>query len=271
MTYPLVRDLAADGFPVRLTCGVLGFSAQAFYAWNENPATLRDLEDAYAINAIINALGDDPVFSYRFLVNEPERAGIDIGEKRAWRLCFQQKLSSSNVKNGRKGKRPGPPVNDDLLRRDFTAAQPNRKWVTALHGNPTAEGKIYCCVIRDLFSNWIVGYAISDRMTADLAEAVLRVALARREPDEVVIVHADRGSQSCARSFKEARKAAGHQGSMGCVISAGDNTALESFGALCQRNVMNIGPWRTREELGYAITYGIEHTYKMRRRQFGPG
>ena len=43
MTYPLVRDLAAEGFPVRLTCGVLGFSAQAFYAWNKNPVTLLDL------------------------------------------------------------------------------------------------------------------------------------------------------------------------------------------------------------------------------------
>jgi hypothetical protein len=57
------------------------------------------------------------------------------------------------VKKGRKGKRPGPPVNDDLLRRDFTAAQPNRKWVTDLTEHPTAEGKVYCCAIKDLFSN----------------------------------------------------------------------------------------------------------------------
>ena len=28
MSYPLVRDLAAEGFPVRLTCGVLGFSTR---------------------------------------------------------------------------------------------------------------------------------------------------------------------------------------------------------------------------------------------------
>jgi hypothetical protein len=65
----------------------------------------------------------------------------------------QQKLWSTTVKKGRKGKRPGPPVNDDLLRRDFTAAQPNRKWVTDLTEHPTAEGKVYCCAIKDLFSN----------------------------------------------------------------------------------------------------------------------
>ena len=33
MMFPLVRDLAAEGIPVRLTCGVLGFSPQAFYKW----------------------------------------------------------------------------------------------------------------------------------------------------------------------------------------------------------------------------------------------
>ena len=33
MKFPLVQELVAEGFPVRLTCGVLGFSAQAFYKW----------------------------------------------------------------------------------------------------------------------------------------------------------------------------------------------------------------------------------------------
>ena len=79
MTYPLVRDLAAEGFPVRLTCRVLGFSTQAFYSWNKNPVSRRDLADAYAINVLIDAHGDDPAFGYRFLADELERAGVQIG------------------------------------------------------------------------------------------------------------------------------------------------------------------------------------------------
>ena len=46
MTYPLVRDLAAEGIPVRLTCGTLGFSPQAYYAWLAQPVTDRDWNDA---------------------------------------------------------------------------------------------------------------------------------------------------------------------------------------------------------------------------------
>ena len=46
MKFPLVRDLAAEGFPVRLTCGVLGFSPQAFYKWQADPVSTRDYENA---------------------------------------------------------------------------------------------------------------------------------------------------------------------------------------------------------------------------------
>jgi len=67
MSYPLVRDLAAEGIPVRLTCGVLGHSRQAYYAWAANPVSDRDLEDAHLTNALIDAHGDDPEFGYRFL------------------------------------------------------------------------------------------------------------------------------------------------------------------------------------------------------------
>jgi transposase InsO family protein len=105
------------------------------------------------------------------------------------------------------------------------------------------------------------------RRTGDLAVRALRAAIARRQPDGVVIVHADRGSQFRARSFRAVLVAAGLKGSMGRVASAGDNAAMESFWALLQRNVLDRHTWATREELRYAIVLWIEHTYNRRRRQ----
>jgi hypothetical protein len=202
---------------VRLTCGVLGFTAQSYYAWLANPVSHRDLEDAHLTNALIDAHEDDPAFGYRFLSDELQRAGITVGERRVWRLCSQQKLWSTTVRKGRRGagKKPGPAVHDDHVQRNFTAAQPNRTWVTDITEHPTGQGKVYCCAIKDLFSNRIVGYAISDRMPADLAVSALRAAIARRQPDGVVIVHADRGPQFRARAFRAVLVAAGLQGSMG--------------------------------------------------------
>jgi transposase InsO family protein len=49
---------------------------------------------------------------------------------------------------------------------------------------PTSEGKPYCCAIHDVFSYRIVGCSIAERMTADLATAALRSAVARRQPEE---------------------------------------------------------------------------------------
>ncbi|MGR7024891.1 IS3 family transposase [Geodermatophilus sp. URMC 62] len=269
MSYPLVHDLAAEGIPVRLTCGVLGSSPQACYAWRAAPIDRRDLEDARLINALIDAHGDDPEFGYRFLADELQRAGLIAGERQVWRLCSQQRLWSATVRKGRRGsgKLPGPAVHDDHLQRDFTAATTHQVWVTDITEHPTAEGKIYCCAIKDLFSNRIVGYALDERMTAQLAVTALRTAVARRRPTGVVVVHSDHGSQSCARTFRAVLAAAGLQGSMGRVAAAGDYAVMESFRALLQKNVLDRRRWRTRDELHNAVVLCIEHTYNRRRRQ----
>ncbi len=113
---------------MRLTCGVLGHSAQAYYAWLAAPVSQRDLQDAYLINALIDAHEGDPEFGYRFLADELEQAGHRVGERRVWRLCSQQKLWSATVGKGRQGtgEIPGPAVHDDLVQRDFTAQAPNQ-------------------------------------------------------------------------------------------------------------------------------------------------
>ena len=134
MIFPLVRELAAAGAPVRVpvavTCRVLGFSRQAYYAWVADPVCARDLVDAYATNAAIDAHSDDPEFGYRLISDELADAGHRVSERRVRRLCSAQQLFSvHSVKRG-KGRRPGPPVHDDLVCRDFTATAPNRLWLT---------------------------------------------------------------------------------------------------------------------------------------------
>ncbi len=128
MMYPLVQELAADGIGVRLTCGVLGFSTQAYYQWRADPVCDRDLDDAHLTNAIVDVHADDPEFGYRFIADELEAAGHVVGERRVWRLCRDQRVWSTTTRKGRAGthKRPGPAVHDDLVRRNFTAPDRTR-------------------------------------------------------------------------------------------------------------------------------------------------
>lgn len=273
MMFPLVAELAAEGVAVTLACGVLGFTPQAFYKWRARPCSDRDLDDAYLTNALVDLHAEDPEFGYRFLADELEAAGHTLCERRVWRLCRDQRLWSTTTRKGRRhGKgRPGPAVHDDLVRRDFTAKRPDAVWLTDITEHPTSEGKLYCCAVKDVFSNRIVGYSIADRMTKDLAVSALRIAVARRQPDGTVVVHSDRGSQFRSRAFQAALRSAGLAGSMGRVASAGDNAAMESFFSLLQKNVLDTRQWATRSELRYAIVEWIEHTYNRRRRQRGLG
>lgn len=268
MTFPLVRDLAADGIPVAVTCGMLGFSRQGYYAWLARPVSDRDWDDAHLVDAIIDIHADDPEFGYRFITDELRAVGFQVGDNRVARLCFEHRIWSTTVRKGRRhGKTSGPAVHDDLVQRDFTAEDINLTWLTDITEHPTAEGKLYVCAIKDVCSNRIVGYALGDRMTAQLAVSALRTAVYRRGPMGTVVVHSDRGSQFRSRKFRRALAAHGLVGSMGRVGAAGDNAAMESFFSLLQKNVLNRQTWATREQLRIAIVTWIERTYNRRRRQ----
>jgi transposase InsO family protein len=266
MTYPLVEDLAADGIPVAVTCRVLGFSKQAFYAWRRNPVSQRDWDDAHLINAAFDIHYDDPAFGYRFIADELSARGITAGANRVARLCSLQRIWSVFAKKRGLTRRAGPPVHDDLVRKVFTADAPNAVWLTDITEHPTAEGKLYLCAIKDVYSGRIVGYSIDSRMKASLAVSALRNAIRLRDPAGTV-VHSDRGSQFRSRMFVKVLHRNGLVGSMGRVGACGDNAAMESFFALLQNNVLDRQRWRTREDLRLAIVTWIERTYHRRRRQ----
>lgn len=271
MIYPLVRELAATDAPIRVpvavTCRVLKIAKQPYYRWLKHPVSDRAWDEAQLTNAAFDLHDDEPTFGYRLIADDLADLGFVASERRVWRVCSANGLVSEIGRRKRgKNTKPGPPVHDDRVQRQFAAAAPDLLWLTDITEHWTGEGKLYCCAIKDVFSNRIVGYSIADRMTADLAVAALRMAIQRRRPVGT-IVHSDRGSQFRSRAFVLELHRAGLVGSMGRVGAAGDNAAMESFFALLQKNVLNTRPWATRQELRLAIVTWIERTYHRRRRQ----
>jgi len=266
MMFPLVAEAAADGIPVTVSCGVLGFTPQAFHKWRSRPCSDRDYDDAYLISEIIDIHADDPTFGYRFIADELERSGFGVSENRVHRLCRQQQIWSIHAKKRGLNRKAGPPVHDDLVQRDFTAPGPNQLWLTDITEHPTSEGKLYVCAVKDVWSNRIVGYTMGPRMTSDLAVSALRNAIWLRGP-VATILHSDRGSQFRSNKFVKTLRDAGLTGSMGRVGACADNAAMESFFSLLQKNVLDRQRWTTREDLQVAITIWIERSYHRRRRQ----
>lgn len=277
MMYPLVRELAADGIPVAVTCRVLKIARQPYYRWLERPVTGAEWTAAHRADALLEAHREDPEFGHRLLADEARAAGLQMADRTAWRICSANGWWSvfGKPKTYAKARKAGAPAHDDLVRRDFTAAAPNQLWLTDITEHWTDEGKVYLCAVKDEWSNRIIGYSISDRMTSKIAVEALGNAVARRRlvGADVAgcVLHSDRGSQFRSRKLQ---RALGHHamvGSMGQVGSAGDNAAMESFFSLLQNNVLNRQRWATRQELRIAIVTWIERTYHRRRRQTALG
>jgi putative transposase len=270
--YPLVRDLAGDQIPVTVSCRVLGLARQPYYRWLAQPVTGAEWDEALLWDAIFDAHRDDPEFGYRFVVDEVRAAGFTVAERTVWKICSANGWwSVFGKKRGRNGKKSGPPVHDDLVERDFTAERPDQLWLTDITEHWTAEGKLYLCAIKDVWSNRIVGYSIDSRMKSSLAVAALENAVRRRDDVAGTICHSDRGSQFRSRKFVHALGRHDMVGSMGKVGACGDNAAMESFFALLQKNVLDRRSWATRQELRIAIVTWIERTYHRRRRQAALG
>lgn len=268
-----MTELASPGarirVPVAVACRVLKLHRQHYYAWLAQPVTDAEYAEAYLANAIFDAHREDPEFGYRLLHDEVTAAGHVVSDRTVWKICSTNEwwCVFGKKRRGRKA-RPGAPAHDDLVRREFTAREPNRLWLTDISEHPTTAGKIYLCAVKDVWSNRIVGYSIADRMTSQLALDALESAVARRGGNVAgCTLHSDRGGQFRSRKLQQALWRHHMRGSMGQVGAAGDNAAMESFFGLLQRNVLDRRLWNTREQLRIAIVTWIERTYHRRRRQ----
>ena len=111
-----MTQLATEGIAVALTCRVLKLCRQQYYRWLAQPVTPAEWDQAHRANALLDAHRDDPEFGYRYLHEEAATAGVTMSARTAWKLCSANAWwSAFGKKRGRNGKKPGPPVHDDLL------------------------------------------------------------------------------------------------------------------------------------------------------------
>lgn len=256
--------------PVAVTCRVLGIARQPYYRWLSHPVTSTEYRQARVANAVFDAHRDDPEFGYRLLADQASSAGFKAAQRTIWRICADNGwwANFSTKNRGQTHRKPAMPAQEDLVGRQFTAEGPNRLWLTDLTEHATAEGTLYVCAIKDVWSNRIVGYSIDERMASTLVVRALESAVACRGGDVAGCrLHSDRGAQFRARKVQQALFRHRLHGSMGRVGTSPDNAAMESFFSLLQNNVLNRRRWDSRQQLRTAFVSWIERTYHRRRRQ----
>jgi len=253
-------------------CRCLKVSPSGYYDWEARRPSARQVDNERLL-VRIRAIHEDSQGSigvprmHEDLTHEGETAG----KNRIARLMASEGLQGwpRKKRRGQRGK-PGlpPPGVRNRLERDFSALEPETKWVTDITEIPTGEGKLYLCVVIDLFSNLVVGWSMHHRQDRQMVIRAVEMAVWQRQDGWSVILHSDRGSQFRSRDYLRFLEQNTLVCSMSAVGHCGDNAACEGFFGVLKRERTNRRYYRTRDIARSDLFDYIErfHNPRMRRR-----
>jgi putative transposase len=264
--------MAAEQLPVQSACNILGVSDAGYYAWLKRGPSARTVRHLWLTGVIteVHAAARGVYGSRRVHAELQLGRGIFVSLG-AVELLMNRAGIQGLPGPGRPRARPQTATAEDLVDRCFSRSQPNQLWVTDITEHPTREGKIYCCVVLDVFSRKVVGWSIGSSQTASLVTNALSMALQNRRPTDATIIHSDHGVQFTSWVFTERAKASGLTPSMGSIGDCYDNAVIESFWGRVQTELLNRQRWKTRIELANAIFeyLGVFHNRQRRHSALG--
>lgn len=160
---------------------------------------------------------------------------------------------------------PGAPPRPDLVRRDFEPPVPTTVLCGDITYLKTGQGWLYLATVIDLCTRMVVGWSLSERMTADIAVSALDMARSRGYVAGGAIFHSDRGSQYTSRLLEEWASANDVRLSVGRTGSCHDNAVAESFFATLKNEMYSLRSWPTRAQARSAVVGYIEGYYNRAR------
>jgi len=252
-----------------MMCRVLRVSRSGYYAWRVRPESERARTDRELTGVIRRVHADSKgVYGSPKMVAELKETGYPVGQRRVARLMRLAGLRGCPQRRFKVTTRaePSHPVAENLLQQDFTAAAANQYWASDITYIATRQGWLYLAVVMDLYSRRIVGWSMGERISRHLVIDALRMAIAARRPERVLIHHSDRGSQYTSDDFREELEKHGIQCSMSGRGNCYDNAVVESFFGLLKRERVNRTRYRTRDEARADVFEYIECFYNRKRR-----
>ncbi len=262
-------DRRRDRYPVGLMCRLLGVSASGYYAWRRRPESARaqrDRELLVKIRRIHEA--SKGVYGSPRVQAELVAEGMRVGRHKVARLMRLERLRGCPKRRFRATTQRDPThrVAQNLLKQNFAADGPNRRWAGDITYIATHQGWLYLAVVMDLYSRRIVGWSMSRRMSRRLVVDALRMAVEARRPVGPLVHHSDRGGQYSSDDFRDELATHGIECSMSSAGNCYDNAVVESFFGLLKRERVNRVSYRTQEAARADLFEYIEVFYNRKRR-----
>jgi putative transposase len=162
-------------------------------------------------------------------------------------------------------------VSPNVLSREFVVEGPDEVWVGDITYVDTNEGWLYVAVFIDLYSREVVGWSMSQTMTADLVLDAFRMGTARRGDQAPIVVHSDRGSQYASDLFRSELAKYDCIQSMSRKGNCWDNAVAESFFGALKTESVYCQVFKTRKQAQSALFEYIEIFYNKKRIHSGIG
>jgi putative transposase len=251
---------------VTILCRCMRVTRSGFYAWVRRGLSARAQRDLVLRTKLraFHAASHDRYGRPR-LWKDLKEDGEAISEKRVRRLMREEGLHGKIPKRFKQttDSQHNDPIAANLLDRDFTAAAPNQRWVSDTTEFVIGDGggKLYLAAILDLFSRFVVGWAISAVNDRRLTLKALEMAVARRCPDPGLLAHSDRG---CTYTCDDYQTYLAGQGITCSMSRRGDCYVMESFFATVKKEEAERFP--SYSDAKMALFDYIEVFYNQRRR-----
>ncbi len=224
---------------VTILCRCLRVTRSGFYAWLRRPLSARRQRDLILrtkLRAFHAASGHR--YGRPRLWQDLRDDGEAVSEKRVRRLMREEGLQGKVPKRFKltTNSDHADPIAANVLARDFTAAAPNQRWVSDTTEFVIGDSaKLYLAAILDLYSRFVVGWAVSAVNDRRLTLKALEMAVQRRCPDPGLLHHSDRGCTYTCEDYQTYLAARGITCSMSRRGDCYDNAVIESFFATVKK------------------------------------
>jgi putative transposase len=255
-------------WPVAWMCGALGVSRSGFHAWLTRAPSQRARDDEHMGTKVrASHVGSDRTYGARRVWHDLLADGMSCGLHRVERLMRELGLRARPRRRGLpKDQGERSIIAGNVLDRQFTADRANQKWVADFTYIWTAEGWLYVAAVIDLFSRRVVGWSMSDSMTAQFVTDALIMAIWRRGKPDALLHHSDQGSQYTSEQFQRLMADNNVTCSMSRSGNVWDNAAMESFFSSLKTERVRKKVYRTRTQAKADVFDYIECFYNPTRR-----
>lgn len=256
--YQVIQQLHEEqGWPVCELCKAVGISRAAYYKWRNRTARHKQSDDeelASLISEIYQSQHGIPGYRQMMLILE-RRYGIKCNLKRVYRLMHVLGLHSvcRRKKRRHKKKTPVSYIAENILSREFTACDPNEKWLTDITELKYGAGrKAYLSAVLDIYSRNIVSFSLGRKNNTALVLDTFEQAFGQY-PDSKPLVHSDRGTQYTSRDFRKRMEQNNICQSMSRPGKCLDNAPMEGFWGILKSEMYYLHHFDSYDELCEAI------------------